>query len=114
MGIILGTSVLANSMISCYAATSSIEVEMTATRAYGKFSYFEAGHQIKVTVYYQEKNNTTSGIIFDTISDVQNGNVTVAVASKSNTAGYKFIWGQAFGYVDGEVKASSAESYVGN
>ena len=73
--------------------------------------YNEAGHQIKVTVFYQEQGS--DGLVRGgSVSDVQFGNVTTAVASRNNAAGYKFIWGNVFGEVDDYVVATSGDIYV--
>lgn len=109
VGTMLGFCMLANCVIPCYAATSTITADISATKVYGKFIHSEQGHQIKVTVYYKEKNNTSGAITMDSVSNVKNGSETTVIASRSNTAGHQFIWGQAFGYVDGEVVAASSE-----
>ncbi len=111
LGIALAMCVFGGGVGTCYAASSSIEVDITATRAYGKFVYGEAGHQIKVTVFYTEKDSgghTRSG----SASDTQNGNVTTAVVSVPNTTGYQFVSGYAVGYVDGSQVAKSGIAYA--
>ncbi|MDE7238769.1 MAG: hypothetical protein K2N41_03545, partial [Lachnospiraceae bacterium] len=96
---------------TCYAASNSIEVDITATRAYGKFVYEEAGHQIKVTVFYTEKDSF--GLIRDgDVSDTQFGNVTTAVVSRSNSNGCQYLGGYAVGYVDGSERAVSGPAYA--
>lgn len=111
LGIALAMCVFVGSVGSCYAATSSIEVGITATRAWGKFVYGEAGHHIKVTVYYTEKysdGNTRDG----NVSDDQFGNVTTAYVSRANTAGWQYVSGYAVGYVDGGIMAVSGTAYA--
>ena len=115
LGMALAMGVFAGSVGSCYAAANDVKVELTADitaiRAYGKLVYNEAGHQIKVTVYYQEKNS--DGLVRgDHVSDVQFGNVVTAVASKNNSSGYQFIWGNVFGEVDNYIVATSGDIYV--
>lgn len=115
LGMALALSIFAGSAGSCYAAADSVKVELTAditaVRAYGKLVYNEAGHQIKVTVFYQEQGS--DGLVRGgSVSDVQFGNVTTAVASRSNAAGYKFVWGNVFGEVDDYVVATSGDIYV--
>lgn len=112
MGIVLGMFVFGNSVTLCYAASSQITVEITASRAYGRFEYGEAGHQIKVVVSYQERNNSSGYTSNGSISDVQNGNVTTAVAWRDSPAGYQYTWGRVFGYVDGVLTAQSASVSV--
>ncbi|MBD5482691.1 MAG: hypothetical protein HDR15_09295 [Lachnospiraceae bacterium] len=112
LGIALAMCVFGGSVGTCYAASSSIEVDITTTRAHGKFVYGEAGHQIKVVVSYQERNNSTGYTSNGSISDTQNGNVTTAVASRSNPTGYRYTWGKAAGYVDGVETAKSASVSV--
>ena len=106
LGMALAIGLFTGSAGSCYAASSSIVAEITASRAYGKFVYAEAGHEIKVTVYYKERDARGS-ITANTISDVQHGTVTEAVVSRNSPSGYQYTWGQAFGYVDGDTVASS-------
>ena len=111
LGIALAMCVFGSSEGSCYAASSSIAVDITATRAYGKFVYGEAGHQIRVTVYYTEKDSgghTRSG----SASDTQNGNVTTAVVSRANSVGYQYVSGYAVGYVDGSQVAKTGTAYA--
>ncbi|MBD5467409.1 MAG: hypothetical protein HDR21_04555 [Lachnospiraceae bacterium] len=111
LGIALAMCVFVGSVGTCYAATSSIEVNISATRAYGKFVYGEAGHRIKVTVYYSEENS--DGIMRSgEVSDTQFGNVTTAVVSKSNADGYQYLGGYAVGYVDGIEMAVSPPAYA--
>ena len=111
LGIALAMCIFGGSVGSCYAASSSIEVDITATRAYGKFVYMEAGHQIKVTVFYIE--NDSFGLTRDgDVSDTQFGNVTTAVVSKSNSNGCQYVSGYAVGYVDGSEMAVAGRAYA--
>ena len=110
LGIALAMCVFGGSVGSCYAATSSIEVNIAATRAQGKFVYGEAGHHIKVTVNYVEKDSgghTRSG----SASDTQNGNVTTSVFSRYSSAGYQYVSGYAVAYVDGNKEAETETVY---
>jgi len=109
-GVMLVVSMLVSSAMPCYAVQNSIKLNLTATNLYGLFEYYEAGHQLKITVYYKEKNNSTGQITgMKSVGDTRNGNVTDVAVTKSNTSGYSFTWGQAFGYVDGAVTVTSAE-----
>lgn len=111
LGIVLAVCVSGGSVGSCYAASSSLTVDITAARAYGRFEYGEAGHQITVTVFYIEKDadgNKREGYA----SDNQFGNVTVAVVSKPNPNGYQYVSGYAVGLVDGYVDSISATDYA--
>ncbi|MCM1539427.1 MAG: hypothetical protein NC254_13645 [bacterium] len=111
IGIVLVACVFGGNVGLCYAAQSSLAVEITATRAYGKFEYGEGGHRITVTVFYVEKDvsgNKREGYV----SDNQFGNVTVAVVSKSSPDGYQYVNGYAVGLVDGNVQAISARDYA--
>lgn len=111
LGMALALSIFAGSVGSCYAAANSITVDITASRAYGKFEYGVAGHQIKITVFYDEVSS--SGYKRnDSASDTQFGNVTTAVVSRPNSDGYRYISGYAVGYVDGVEEAVSGVSYA--
>lgn len=111
LGLALAVSVFVCSAGSCFAATSNITVEVTSSRVVGKFEYGEAGHQIKVTVNYLEKDS--SGYLrIDDVSDTQFGNVTTAYVSRANSAGWKYVSANAVGFVDGVEKAYSGEAYA--
>lgn len=97
---------IGSSVVSCLAATGSISAEITANRAYGKFVCSEAGHQIQVVVYYTEIGPDGKATV-DSISNSQFGNVTTVVASRNSPSGYRYTWGRAAGYIDGEVEAMS-------
>ena len=102
---------LGSSVVSCLAATSEIKAEITANRAYGRFVCSEAGHQIRVNVYYSEID--ANGMArMDSISNSQFGNVTTVVASRNSPSGYRYTWGRATGYIDGKVEAMSSEVTV--
>lgn len=111
LGIALAMCVFGGSVGSCYAASSSIEVDITATRVWGKFECGEAGHQITVTVFYLEKDSN-GNVREDHVSDNQFGNVTTAVVSRTNTAGFQYISGYAVGLVDGIIEAISSRDYA--
>jgi len=104
LGMALAMGVFAGSVGSCYAATSSITVDVTRSRIVGKFEYGEAGHQIKVVVNYLEEDSG-GHIRSGDASDTQFGNVTTAYVSRSNTSGYQYVSGYAVGYVDGVQRA---------
>ncbi len=55
LGMVLAVSVFGSSISLCHAASSSIDVGITATNAWGSFMYDEPGHHLKVTVYYLER-----------------------------------------------------------
>lgn len=112
VGTILGICMLANCVIPCYAATSSISADITATKVYGRFTHSQPGHQIKVKVYYEEKNDISNFSNTGSVSNVKNGSETTVVASRNNSVGYTYVWGRAFGYVDGQVEAASGDMYV--
>ncbi|MCM1539425.1 MAG: hypothetical protein NC254_13635 [bacterium] len=111
LGIILGMCVFGGSVGSCYAEQSSLTVDITATRAYGRFEYGEGGHRITVTVSYMEEDSG-GHLRSGSVSDNQNGNVTVAVVSKPSPDGYRYYSGYATGYVDGNWTASSGMVYA--
>ena len=70
LGLVLGMCLFGGSAGSCYAASGSVTVDVTASRVTGKFVYGEAGHQIKIRLEYQEKE-LSSGYTFNSyISDV--------------------------------------------
>lgn len=111
MGIVLAVCIFGGSAGTCYAASTSIEVDITPTRAYAKFTNGEPGHQIRVTVFYTEVDSgghTRSG----SASDTQNGNVTTAVVSRANSPGYQYVSGYAVGYVDGTEVARTTTAYA--
>lgn len=99
------------SVIPCYAATSSISINVTTTNVSSQFQYDEAGHQLKVEIYYQEKNNITGEGRSDTVFHVVNGNVTTVSVSRGNSIGYVYTWAKATGYVD-NVSVGSASKGV--
>lgn len=106
MGIALAVCVFGSSVSSCYAATCSISVGITATSAWGDFKYGEAGHHLKVTVYYEEKDSlgrTRS----NEVSAHQFGNFTSVYVSRPSQEGYQYISGYAVGYVDDCLEAVS-------
>lgn len=96
----------------CYAATNSISLDVSSSRVYGRYSYGQAGHQVKLTVYYYERNNTTGAETCRVATDVQNGNMTTAVVTKNKTSGWTILWGQAFGYIDGNVETTTGKVYA--
>lgn len=111
LGMALAMGVFVGAAGSCYAAGNSISVDITANRAYGKFVCGEAGHRIKVTVYYREVHS--SGLErSDTVSDTQLGNVTTAVAVRPSPADYRYLWGYSIGYVDDIEVAASGVAYA--
>lgn len=64
-----------------------------------------------MTVFYVEKDS--NGNVRDgNASDDQFGNVTTAVVSKANSAGWQYVSGYAVGYVDGGIMAVSGTAYA--
>ena len=111
LGLVLGMCLFGGSAGSCYAApriASQIVVDITADKAYGKFEYGEAGHQIQVLVDFVEVEISTGKARDGRVADVQNGNVTTAVVVRKSPDGYRYRWGIAYGYVDGVFMAQSA------
>ena len=115
LGMALAMGVFAGSVGSCYAAVNvktQITLDLTANKAYGKFEYEEQGHEIEVYVDYKEVHIST-GIVFDgSISDVQHGTVTTAVAVRNSPSGFRYQWGRAYGYVDQVFVAESSPIYL--
>ncbi len=107
LGIALAVCVLGSSVSSCYAATSSIEVGVTATSAWGNFRYEEAGHHLKVTVYYSEKDSQGNTRI-DEVSAHQFGNFISVYVSRPSPGGWQYMNGYARGFVDDVLEALSA------
>lgn len=73
---------------------------------------WRSGHEIKVTVYYQERTYFSAYVENGHVSDVQHGNVTEAVVSRNSPSGYRYTWGQAYGFVDGVTVINSREVAV--
>lgn len=103
LGIALAVCVFGSSVNSCYAATSSIEVGVTETSAWGDFRYGEAGHHLKVTVYYLEQYSDGS-MNNGEASAHQFGNFISVYVSRPSPAGWHYISGYAIGYVDDSLK----------
>lgn len=109
-GVMLSVSMLVCSVVPCYAVQNQTKLDLTKTRLYATFQYYETGHQLTLKVYYTEKEKTSGNISPTKLaSNVGNGNVTDVIVLKNNTSGYEFKWGAAFGLVDGEVASSSGE-----
>lgn len=111
LGIVLAACVFGSSMSSCYAASSSIDVGITATNAWGSFMYDEPGHHLKVTVNYLERN-ADGKLQMGEASAHQFGNFISVYVSRNSPAGCQYENGYAIGYVDDISKASSARVYV--
>lgn len=107
LGIVLAACVFGSSMSSCYAASSSIDVGITATNAWGSFMYDELGHHLKVTVYYVE-TDSNGNPISNEVSAHQFGNFISVYVSRPSPAGYEYKSGYAVGFVDDVSAAVSA------
>lgn len=107
LGIALAMCFFGGSVSSCYAATSSIEVGVTAASVRGYFRYDEPGHHLKVTVYYSEKDSLGNARI-DNVSAHQFGNFISVSVSRPSPEGWQYISGYAEGYVDDNLAAVSA------
>ncbi|MCM1190837.1 MAG: hypothetical protein NC123_02515 [Butyrivibrio sp.] len=107
LGIALAVCVFGGSVNLCYAATSSIDVGVTATNVWGNFKYGEAGHHLKVTVHYLETCSDGS-VNLDEVSAHQFGNFISVYVSRPSPDGCQYISGYAEGYVDDKLAAVSA------
>ena len=111
LGIALAICVFGGSVGTCYAATSGITLDMTASNMFAKFVYAEAGHRLNLTVYYEEKA-PDGGIRPGEAGSTQFGNVTEVVVMRTSVDGYQFVKGHAFGDVDGNTVAATGEVIV--
>lgn len=111
LGILLAMCVFGGSAFSCYAATTSLTVNVTASMASARLDYGEQGHQLKVTMHYEEIDSgkhTRSGDASNTL----NGSYTAVTVYRSSTDGYQYVCASAKGYVDGALAASTRTEYV--
>ncbi len=99
LGMVLAVSVFGSSISLCHAATSSIEVGVTATNAWGSFMYDEPGHHLKVTVNYLEKKSDGT-LRSDVVSAHQFGNFISVYVSRPSPSGWQYLGASASGYVD--------------
>lgn len=111
LGMVLAVSVFGSSISLCHAASSSIDVGITATNAWGSFMYDEPGHHLKVTVYYLERK-ADGKLQMGEASAHQFGNFISVYVSRPSPSGCQYENGYATGYVDDVSRASSARVYV--
>lgn len=111
MGMTLSMFVLGSSVFSCYAVSSSISVDVNASRVYGQFDYGEPGHQLTVTVFYEEKD-AKGNLRYDNISETRNGIHTSVGVGRSSTSEFQYVWGYSVGLIDRAVKAITPKTYV--
>lgn len=106
LGMVLAVCVFGSSVSSCYAATSSIEVGVTATNAWGNFRYDEPGHHLKVEVHYLEIN-AEGNMNDDVASAHQFGNFISVYVSRPSPTGCRYTGAYATGYVDDVLRATA-------
>lgn len=106
LGMVLAVSVFGSSISLCHAASSSIDVGITATNAWGSFRYDEPGHHLKVTVSYVEIDSNGK-VRSDVVSAHQFGNFISVYVSRPSPSGWQYLGAGATGYVDDVLVATA-------
>ncbi len=111
LGMALAICMFGSNVSLCYAVTSSISMDLTASNLYAKFVYAEQGHKLTLTAFWQEATpdgNVKPG----NTSSTQFGSVTEVIVVRNSPDGYRYTWGRAFGDVDGKTVAVTGEITV--
>lgn len=111
MGIALAVCLFGSSVSFCNAATSSIDVGVTKTKVWGEYRHQDAGHHLKVTVIYSEKDSKGNPRV-DEVSAHQFGNFLSVYVSRPSPDGWQYVNGYAIGYADDVIQAISAMVYA--